>query len=59
VVLIVLIMLVWLASTVVPNQWFRRRLVSWFAIGVLLGSHAAFSFGQAVMGALPVIGKNI
>jgi hypothetical protein len=58
-VLIVLIMLVWVAAAVVPGVWLRRRLGSWVAIGALLGSQTAFSFAQAAMGALLVIGKNV
>ncbi len=58
-VLIVLMMLVWLAAAVVPGFWLRRRLMSWRAIGVLLGTQSAFSLAQALMGALLILGKNV
>ncbi len=58
-VLIVLIMLVWFAAAIVPNLWVRRRLGSWGAIAALLGTQAAFSIAQALMGALLIVGKNV
>ncbi len=57
--LIVLFMLVWLAAAVMADLWFRRRLSSWTAIGVLLGAQSVFSLAQALMGALRIISKNI
>lgn len=57
--LIVLIMLVWLAAAVVPDLLLRRRLTSWWAIGGLLAGQAAFSFAQAVMGILLIVGKSV
>lgn len=58
-VLVSLLMLVWLAAAVVPGIWFRRRLRSWMAVGVLLSIQSAFSLAQATMGALLVLGKNV
>lgn len=58
-VLIVVILLVWLAAAAVPDLCLRRRLRSWMAIGVLLGVQSVFSFAQAAMGALLVVGKNV
>ena len=58
-VLISLFMLVWLATAVVPVLWFRGRLRSWTAIGVLLGVQSGFSLAQAVMGALLIVGKSV
>jgi len=58
-VLIVLFMLVWLMAAVVPDLWFRHRLRSWKAIGILLSVQSAFSLAQAVMGALLLLGQNI
>lgn len=58
-VLIALFMVVWMAAAVVPGLWLRRRLRSWTAIGVLLGVQSAFSLGQAAMGALLILGKNV
>ncbi|MBX3407769.1 MAG: hypothetical protein KF869_13505 [Phycisphaeraceae bacterium] len=58
-VLIGLMMLVWLATAVVPGLMLRRRLRSWLAIGGLLGVQSAFSFAQAVMGVLLIVGKNV
>lgn len=58
-VVISLLMLVWLAAALVPDLRLRRRLRSWMAIGVLLGAQSGFSLGQAVMGALLIVGKNV
>lgn len=58
-VLISLIMLVWVAAALIPGLWFRRRLTSWTAIGVLLAVQSAFSLAQAAMGALLIVGKSI
>ena len=58
-VLIALFMLVWLTAAVIPDLWLRRRLRSWSAIGGLLGAQAAFSFAQAAMGAMLILGKNV
>ncbi|MBX9737630.1 MAG: hypothetical protein K2X32_11965 [Phycisphaerales bacterium] len=58
-VLFSLCMLVWLATAVLPVLWFRGRLRSWTAIGVLLGVQSAFSLAQAVMGALLIVGKSV
>ncbi len=58
-VLIVLFMLVWVGAAVIPVLWFRRQLTSWRAICGLLAAQSAFSFAQAVMGALLVVGKNV
>lgn len=57
--LIVLLMLVWLASAILPVLWLRRRLRSWMAIGVLLSVQSAFSLAQALMGSLLILGKNV
>lgn len=58
-VFIVLLMLVWLAAAIIPELWFRRRLGTWPAIGVLLAAQSAFSLAQAVMGALLILGKSV
>ena len=58
-VLITIFMLVWLAAAVVPVLWYRRSLTSWKAIGKMLGAQSAFSLGQAVMGALLMLGRSI
>ena len=58
-VLIVLLMLVWVTAAVAPGVWLRRRLVSWWAVVVLLCLQVGFSFSQAVMGAMLVLGKNV
>lgn len=58
-VLIGLIMLVWMVAAVLPGYWLRRRLTSWSAVVVLLSVQSAFSFAQAVMGALLVVGKSV
>lgn len=55
----VLMMLVWVAAVVVPGVWFRRRLVSWRAVAGLLGGQSAFSFGQAAMGVMLIVGKSV
>lgn len=57
--LIVLVMLAWFAAAVMPGLLLRRRLTSWWAIGGLLAGQAAFSFAQAVMGALLIAGKSV
>jgi len=52
-----LLVLVWVAAAVVPDIWLARRLSSRRAVFILLGAQAAFSFAQAVMGALMIFGK--
>lgn len=56
---ITIILLVWLAAVVVPVVWYRRSMTSWRAIGRLLGAQSAFSLGQAVMGALLMLGRSV
>lgn len=56
---ITIILLVWLAAVVVPVVWYRRSINSWRAIGRLLGAQSAFSLGQAVMGALLMLGRSV
>lgn len=58
-VLIVLFLIVWLAAALVPILWFRRRLSTKSNVGGLLMAQSAFSFAQAAMGTLLIIGKNI
>jgi hypothetical protein len=58
-VLISILVGVWIAAAMVPDLWFRRRLRSWTAIGVLLGIQSAFSLAQAFMGALLIVGKSV
>ena len=50
---------VWCAAAVVPDVWLARRLTSWQTICWLLGVQTAFSFAQAVMGALMIFGKDV
>ena len=56
---ITIILLVWLAAVVVPVVWYRRSMTSWRAIGRLLRAQSAFSLGQAVMGALLMLGRSV
>ncbi|MDX2133084.1 MAG: hypothetical protein SFY69_13640 [Planctomycetota bacterium] len=58
-VLITLMMLVWAAAVVVPDLWLRRRLRSWAAVSVLLVVQSGFSFAQAAMGAMLILGKSV
>lgn len=54
-----LIMFVWFAAPVLSTLWFRRKLRTHLAIGGFIAAHAAFSFCQAAMGALLIIGKSV
>lgn len=57
--LIVLLMLVWFATAVVPDLWLCRRLRSWTAIAILLGVQSSLSLSQAMMGAMLIAGKSV
>ena len=54
-----LILLVWVATAVVPDIWLARRLSSRRAVFKLLGAQTAFSFAQAAMGAMMTFGKAV
>lgn len=54
-----LLVLAWPAAAIVPDVWLAPRLTSRRAIGWLLGTQAAFSLAQAVVGVLMVFGKNV
>ena len=54
-----LILLVWVATAVVPDIWLARRLSSRRAVFKLLGAQTAFSFAQAAMGAMMIFGKAV
>ncbi len=54
-----LLVLLWVAAAVVPDIWLARRLSSRRAVLILLGAQTAFSFAQAVMGALMIFGKAV
>lgn len=56
---ITLLMIAWLAAAIAPNLWLHRRLRSRTSILILLGVQSAFSFAQAGMGALLIIGKSV
>lgn len=58
-VLLVIVALVWLAAALLPDFWLRERLVSRGAVVGLLVAQSAFSFAQALMGAMLIIGKSV
>jgi hypothetical protein len=58
-VFVSLILIVWFAALLVPHFWFARRVPSRNAVGVLLGLQTGFSFAQAALGALMVVGKSV
>lgn len=58
-VLLVIVTLVWLAAAILPSLLLRKRLVSWSRVAGLLGAQSLFALGQAVMGAMLIIGKSI
>ncbi len=58
-VFVSLILIVWFAALLVPHFWFARRVPSRNAVGVLLGLQTGFSFAQAELGALMVVGKSV
>lgn len=57
--LVLLVILVWVATAVVPDIALARRLSSRRAVVALLGAQAFFSLAQAGMGALMIFGKAI
>lgn len=57
--LVALVILVWVATALIPSLLHRRMLGSVMSFGVLLAMQSAISLAQAAMGALLVIGKNI
>ena len=54
-----MILIVWFAAMLVPHFWFARRVHTRNAVGVLLGLQTGFSFAQAALGALMVVGKSV
>lgn len=54
-----IMLLVWCAMALIPDLALRRHLNSWWAVIGLLGIQTVFSFAQAVMGALLIIGKSV
>ena len=54
-----LIVIAWLAAAIVPDVWLDRRMTSRTSVGWLFGIQSAFSFAQAAMGALMVLGKSV
>ena len=55
----VIVSLVWLVAALLPGFLLRKRLVSWSRVAGLLGAQSLFALGQAMMGALLIIGKSI
>lgn len=58
-VLVVILMMVWLATAMLPNLFLYTRLVSWGRVVGLLGAQSLFAFLQAAMGAMLIIGKSV
>lgn len=58
-VIIAIFMVVWFAVALLPAIVLRKHLSARWAVGVLLGAQALFSFVQAVMGALLLIGRSV
>ncbi len=58
-VIIAIFMVVWFAVALLPAIVLRKHLAARRAVGALLGVQALFSFAQAVMGALLLIGRSV
>lgn len=57
--LLTIMMLVWIATALIPDLALRRHLTAWWAVALLLGLQTAFAFAQAVMGLLLIVGKSV
>ncbi len=53
------LLVAWVAAAIVPDFWLGRRPMTWKAIGWLLAAQAAFSFAQAALGGMVILGKSV